>query len=418
MTVPSRPPHITDDREFILRLDDGILRAVRCIKDIHQRKRNPNGGGIKDWQTILRHLIDHRAAVMTGRVPPLRTRQMKVIGRMFVDDWDPEDIDGPWAAGALGYYARNDQIAFDAEHYAKHRVAAIDAAIAEAPSLYELEELDYGWSTPDLPLAPPMRDMPHQPHRRSLMMPRDAAAKFVQQSGDKRAEAVAKRGSDFLRTFASQHLILAFTDHWLSEPAASIRSHLIAAAQAQLEALRLGWHPNAWEIFDCLHLGIVCAMPELPKALVAAAINAFADERIRPIDFLSWLNLSVLDMERGDDHQLLTHMHNLHDALFNREQPIEMESELPLWKASFEVLHALRHRQADSFNRTLVQRETERIRHYRRGGSSAPIALFDLHGLAWCAMAKRRGITPAIDHIYLPLAVLDPTGDSSASRSS
>jgi len=394
----------------MLRIDDTILRASRCIKDIHSFKRDMNvGGGLDDWQVILKYMLNHRQAVMTNTVPPKLERQMKNISRRFIDGWHPEDIDGPWAEETLWYYLSGDQITFDAEHYAKHTTPEAQAAIADAPRLIALEAPEgYGYQGHNIPLEPRMREMPHKPHRRSLMMPRDAAIAFVQESPAKRASAVERRDIDFLRTFASQHLILAFTDHWLSEPAASTRGHLRAAAQAQRDALALGWKPNAWEIFDCLHLGIVCAMPELTDALATAAAGAFTDERIRPIDFLSWLNVSVLDLQRQDDQNLLTHMHNLHEALFNSKQPSELEAELPLWKASFEVLHALRHRQTDSFNRSLAQREAERVRHYLRGGSSAPIALIDLHGLAWCALARRRGLTVTSEHIYLPLAVLDP----------
>ena len=394
----------------MLRIDDAIIRASRCIKGFCALTRTFNdGGSLSDWQLILSKMLDHRQAVMTNSVPPLRQRQMKVIGRMFVDGWNPEDIDGLWVAPVLGYYVKHDQITFDAEHYAKHTTPEAQAAIADAPRLIALEAPEgYGYQGHNIPLEPRMREMPHKPHRRSLMMPRDAANTFVQESAAKRASAVERRDVDFLRTFASQHLILAFTDHWLSEPAASTRGHLRAAAQAQREALALGWKPNAWEIFDCLHLGIVCAMPELTEALATAAAGAFTDDRIRPIDFLSWFNLSVLDLQRQDDQNLLTHMHNFHEALFNSKQPSELEAELPLWKASFEVLHALRHNQTDSFNRSLAQREAERVRHYLRGGSSAPIALIDLHGLAWCALARRRGLTVTSEHIYLPLAVLDP----------
>lgn len=414
LKIPPPTPPITDDRDFMLRIDDTILRAARCLKDLHSQKISPNdGGSMREWKLILNYMLDHRQAVMSNKVPPLRERQMKVIGRMFIDSWNHEDIDGPWAYHTLGYYVKHDQITFDAEHYSKHTTPEAQAAIADAPNLLALEQPNYAFGVPNIPLEPRMREMPHKPHRRSLMMPRDAAIAFVQQSPAKRASAVERRDIDFLRTFASQHLIIAFTDHWLSEPAASTRGHLRAAAQAQREALVLGWRPNAWEIFDCLHLGIVCAMPELTEGLATAAAGAFTDERIRPIDFLSWLTLSVLDLQRQDDQNLLTHMHNLHEALFNSKQPSELDVELPLWKASFEVLHALRHRQTDSINRSLAQRESERVRHYLRGGSSAPIALIDLHGLAWCALARRRGLAVTIEHIYLPLAVLDPiTGET------
>ncbi len=48
-----------------------------------------------------------------------------------------------------------------------------------------------------------------------------------------------------------------------------------------------------------------------------------------------------------------------------------------------------------------------RAQSFRRHGTDAPIGALDLPGLGLCRLARERGLQVAIQHVYLPLPVLD-----------
>jgi hypothetical protein len=70
------------------------------------------------------------------------------------------------------------------------------------------------------------------------------------------------------------------------------------------------------------------------------------------------------------------------------------------------LLRALVERKGVDFNKHLAERMLLREAHFTRGGTIAPIALIDVHGLALCRLALKRKLVPKINHVYLPLELL------------
>jgi hypothetical protein len=251
--------------------------------------------------------------------------------------------------------------------------------------------------------------MPHLPDPRSMELQRDDSIERRKKSDAEQplAEARAARNSDFFKALSSACFIEGYTDYLVNRPLPEVFSRLRRGCDHAAQALEFGFTAHAWQINDYLHEAIALNHHKLAETIVRLRQSEWDTNRIRPVNWLITRIRLVMDMYQGKENDLSVLLENERKGLFDEPLPSELTPDIPEMRNFYELLKALAARNGEAFNQALAARMPIREAHFTRGGTVAPIALLDVHGLTLCRLARKRGLTPQASHVYLPLEILD-----------
>ncbi|MFT3867631.1 MAG: Imm49 family immunity protein [Nibricoccus sp.] len=253
------------------------------------------------------------------------------------------------------------------------------------------------------------RLMPHLPDPRSMELQREDSIERRKKNDAEGplAEARAARNSDFFKTLSSACFIEGYTDYLVNRPLPEVVSRLRRGCDHAAQALEFGFTAHAWQINDYLHEAIAVDHFKLAQTVIRLRQSEWDTNRIRPVNWLITRIRIVMDLFLKKEADLQVLLENERKGLFEEKLPSELDPDLPEMRNFYELLRALVEKKETAFNQALAARMPIREAHFQRGGTVAPIALLDVHGLALCRLARKRGLKPQASHVYLPLEILD-----------
>ncbi len=253
---------------------------------------------------------------------------------------------------------------------------------------------------------PNLRQMPHAPDHGSLVA---AAAAFVndpQADAQNQAAYSQRKDGAWFEQSANLWLIRGLVDYYLGNDLRLVRGNLHEATQRFATAVTFGVRPHAWAMEQWLMTAIAVGNRNAVDALIALRLDDWDTSRIRPVNWLVTRIRLAMDLWRKDDSELNRLLEFSRLGIFVDKLPPELDPDLPLMRNWHHALAAAVGRKGDDLTTCLRQRMELRADHFRRGGTSAPIALIDLDALALIRLARQRGLDPKIDHVYLPYDLL------------
>lgn len=391
-------------KESLLQLIDETRKA---IDDILAGKESE---GTETQLRILQdRLFEMAEEADSGQSIPKREKMARSYSRMFTDGWDSFDPLARHALRVLSYHLDHEKI------YAPLTAEERTSLDKLKKHLEERRSRLVSWfEHPPSPVAPPsgFRPMPHQPDHQSLLRVHDDADERVEST---RGKTERIREPNELSTFADQALIVGLTDYYRMRPTGEVVSALRYGLRLKRDAIARGCRLHAWDIHDLFCYAVAVDARPLIADLLALGHQTWDHDRIRPVP---WLRTQILilfalvERRRQDASRLVD---DLRVALFVDKLPSELEPDLPLMRNWYRLLRALVDLEGDTFNQNLAERMELRAAHFRAGGTIAPIALCDLHGLALCRIARDKGLTVTVQHVYLPLELLEvPAAEAGA----
>lgn len=385
-------------------------------------------------QYIMDHLVGIHDNLMARTHPGKRFRSINSPIWLF-RDWDPASFYGGELICCFSVYERLNPAEFD------QHVDVMLPGIENAKQEYAVWREGYFTKRAAEALArrkkmlaslpPAVKRLPHAPDHHSMTIAYERAEEYRPHSPDptdeghrtyleryqkdpSQADWMPREKDDLTAMnqgclrHADQAIIRGFVGYYLGNPLDEVRADLLRGCS--LTAFRVGagaHHLNPWEINDWLHIAMAVGHRGLAEALIGIRVEAWNTRDIRPANWLILRLRIVMDLWRGDERQVSFLLEQERVGIFIDRLPEELEPDLPEMRNVHHLLKALAAKDAAGFNARLAERMAIRASHYIRGGTVAPIACIDVHGLALCRLARDRGITPTVDHVYLPYGIMD-----------
>jgi hypothetical protein len=402
---------------------EAVLKAIRMTWDRILKEYNNGvydadpGNGVqytlRHCGIFMYHLYSVRKCIRSGQYPDERERQMSYPGQIIGDNWDWSD---PLAEHLMDVF--NDFLR--QERFDLKEVPALEPDIEEIRQKFDAwrlvfeaeedkrkkEELQQRRKDSQ---SKNWRGMPHLPDPQSMELQRwDSIERRTKNDAEAPlAEARAAKDDAFFKALATACFIEGYTDYLVNEPLSKVISRLRRACDHAAQALQFGFQAHVWNINDYLHEAIAVNHHALADTIIHMRQEEWDTNRIRPVNWLITRIRIVMDLYEGKEAELKVLLENERKGLFEEELPSELTPDVPEMRNFYELLKALVERNEKAFNQALAARMPIREQRYTVGGTIAPIALLDVHGLALCRLARQRALYPKIDHVYMPLEVLD-----------
>ena len=248
-----------------------------------------------------------------------------------------------------------------------------------------------------------MISLPHAPDPSRLADTRarlDAALKIFKDTD----------AAPLLALTSEQRILLALLEHAEGarpvETVARIREGLVSFSAA----LEKGHQPEPREVWD--HFLEALAINDISHAQLIASTPTELWEK--PLNLALYPRMfqlkAVIALLHHDEGESARWIGSCYAAAFE-DQPTEATKfELEDLRNMHQVLAALHKKAATAFHTAMQQRMTLRAVSFSRNGRNSPLGFIDLHGLGLCALARDRGMTVTVRHVYLPLELLDAAG--------
>jgi Immunity protein 49 len=286
-------------------------------------------------------------------------------------------------------------------------------SLAELKELIRFHDLKFSWIEVKEPSADEKArwlEFPHKPDLNSLQQQRDwALAEIAAKDEPKRIQqAKDMRDVEFFTGLSGAYAIAGFTAYAAKQLLSDVARLLRRYCDLALTARQLGWQPHVWYVQDHLHAAITVQHRELADYIARQNPEKEWDGgRARPVDWLIARLRIAADLWRGEQRWLKTHLEDQRlGVLVDKREP-ELEPDLPLMRNWYRLQKALIERDGAAFNAALSERMPLLAAHFTTGGTQTPAALIDTHGLALCRLARQRNIEPNVNHVYLPMGLLD-----------
>lgn len=366
---------------------------------------------LRNSRRFMDQLYQIRENLRTRAFPSERERQGAYLGQMLYD-WE----DSPLTDQLLYVftdYLRQDRIELKAIPAVEEDIDAIRRQFEAWKEVFRAEEtLRREAELKQRAEQSAMNDwrmMPHLPDPRSMILQReDSIERRKKNDADgPLAAARAAQGSNFFKALSSACFIEGYTDYLVNRPVNEVVSHLRRGCEHAAQAIEYGFTAHAWQINDYLHEAIAVNHAKLAETVIRLRQSDWDTNRIRPVNWLITRIRIVMDLYQKKESDLQVLLENERKGLFDEKLPSELDPDLPEMRNFYELLKALVERNESAFNQALAARMPIREAHFQRGGTVAPIALLDVHGLALCRLARKRSIKPQANHVYLPLEILD-----------
>ncbi len=401
---------------------DLFTKTAHMLKDtllrIQKFEATPPGawdfdlGGSFDFSYNCEALLEIRNTALTGNwIYPLRKRK------------------GDWEFRFIDYLSPYDEYNWCIRHvlldYTKDRRGNdLDPIVLDTPEVRQIVADIEKWLAMNterdrrerehrelmqkrqLAAIPNLRQMPHAPDHGSLVA---AAAAFVndpQADAQNQAAYSQRKDGAWFEQSANLWLIRGLVDYYLGHEVRLVQGNLHEATRRFATAVTFGVRPHAWAMEQWLMTAIAVGNRTAVDALIALRLDDWDTARIRPVNWLVTRIRLAMDLWRKDDSELSRLLEFSRLGVFVDKLPPELDPDLPLMRNWHHALAATVNRKGDDLTTCLRQRMDLRTEHFRRGGTSSPIALIDLDALALIRLARQRGLDPQVEHVYLPLELI------------
>lgn len=245
-----------------------------------------------------------------------------------------------------------------------------------------------------------MISLPHHPDPSRLV---DTLAKL-----DTALELLRDADATPALALVSEQLVLrALVDHVQEARPAQTIEGIRKGLVAYSAALEKGHAPSPREVWD--HLLRALAINDLSHAQLIASIPVELWEQPENLALypLMFQLKALLALLRHDEPESSRWVGASHAMAFEDPPSESLKLELEDIRNVHQLLDALHKKDAPVFNAAMMLRMTLRAKSFTRNGRNSPLGFLDLHGLGLCALARDRGVTVTVRHVYLPLELLD-----------
>jgi hypothetical protein len=394
-----------DSDAFFRQLDQAIIQLDERMQF---RKRSTDlvgGSEERECSYILTCLLAIRQSIIEECPPSIAQRKSESFLRLVNDGWDPKDPLSEILYEVMGYYFSHQYISVgEPSSIPPGRLERIrDSCLAVRRRFQRDDEAKRNRHA----THPDVLTMPHDPDKRSVDIAREAALGFVDAEGGRADAARAARDHRFLWDLSQQWLIVGLTDHWYKRPLSAVAFALRRGLVLAGEAIAAGYPAHAWDVSYRFLEAVALRVDGVAQRLIELHPEVWDHAGIKPVH---WLVLRIrcgFALYRDRDQDLDRLLDDLQVAVFVDQLPAELADDLPELRNAYWLLKSLRMRDAAAFDRHLGERMAIRAASFRRGGAIAPMALCDLHALGLCRFARQRGMAVTVEHVYLPLGLLD-----------
>lgn len=252
-----------------------------------------------------------------------------------------------------------------------------------------------------------MKSMPHHPDYESFRCMRHAAQLYLEEHEPQRESEFLRGNGEGFRMLGDQRLVQGMIGYLYDMPLPEVAHHLRKGLADIRIAFELKAALHAWQVWDYFLYAAAVNDRPLAHSLASMPEDVWWNREIKPVPWLIRQVKAAFAIYRKEETVASRHLHDLHVLTFKEELPPELQPNLPEIRNYYRLLESILKKDSVVFNKSLEERTEIRADSFRRGGTIAPIALLDLHGLGLSRMARDRGISVTIQHVYLPLELLD-----------
>lgn len=252
-----------------------------------------------------------------------------------------------------------------------------------------------------------MRNLPH--HASLALFPEmnKRVRQFLEDGAARRDEKREAKDSEFFRLLAEQWIVRGCLDYLEEQAPATVVRHIRTGLREFQTALEIGHAPNPWEMWEYFLSALAVSDRAGAHLIASHPEDAWA---VRQSDALDWLVVQskvAFALFRGEETEAARRLADLKAFVFDHPLSPGFKDDLPEIQNCHRILEGLHARNGANVNRELTQRMELRAQSFRRHGANAPIGAIDLPGLGLCRLARERGLSVAVAHVYVPLALLD-----------
>jgi Immunity protein 49 len=368
------------------------------------------------WVETIETLITMRQILAQQGVPSVKERQkwrFSGVGKSALGECPWLDPVADQIATARGRFCYDHKFTLTPGNEIPPLSDDVRRSFAELKELVRFHDMKYTWISVKEPTPEEKArwlEFPHKPDLKSLQQQRDwALAEIAAKDEPKRIQqAKDMRDVEFFTGLSGAYAIAGFTAYAAKQLLSDVARLLRRYCDLALTARQLGWQPHVWYVQDHLHAAIMVQHRELADYIARQNPEKEWDGgRARPVDWLIARLRITADVWRGEQRWLKTHLEDQRlGVLVDKREP-ELEPDLPLMRNWYFIQKALIERDGAAFNAALSERMPLLAAHFTTGGTQTPAALIDTHGIALCRLARQRNIEPNVNHVYLPMGLLD-----------
>lgn len=201
------------------------------------------------------------------------------------------------------------------------------------------------------------------------------------------------------RKDAGQLRLRACLEYAEERPLSGVLATLREAVQEFAGELEGGLRPSPWDLWHWSLAALAARDREAAEFFSTTPENRW----LAPLDeSAQWLHAQVLalfSLLRHDE----TETRRWVEALPEFPLPDGVADDVPEIRNVHHLLDAIHRRDGTAFHARLAERMELRAKSFARIGRDSLLGCLDIEGLGLCALARERGIVPAVAHVYLPL---------------